>query len=595
MTVRPWIPAMLVSLASITPSAATAQSRQQQEFVQQGLLIPAFASNDRRLGRSVADELRGAVQKLHNRRELTVISGSKISETLLLAGFDDRRSPDSLTIRALARNLRADEIIRGTADRTPDGVRVNARLILARDEKQLQPLPVVTARTVEAAVAQLAPAIREARRQLVSHRRCENALRDINTERAIQMAKDGIQVYPRSTIARVCLLKAYLYIGTVAEVVLGEALAVLEQIPDSYWALDAAAKAYDAARDRERAAEMWLRLAASDTANIELTMRVVNAMAENGNSLKAEPLIVRASDARPEHLDLLRLRWRLHVANKSWKATVAVGERLLAMDSVSRADSTFFLRLATAYQANNQPLRAVEIAARGTADFPKDDRLYLVYTQLVRAESQIVVERGLALFPTLAELHVLQAQELKEKGKAEEAIVASRRALELDSTLTHGFLQLAQAEFELGRVDSALVSMRRALANGEDTTLVRQFALARGNSLFRAASGTKIRPDFELAMRFLGFADSLGSTPQSKFLLGTTALSITQSAATDAPKEKSCDLARQATSLIPLAQQNLVGGAEIAPDAARQYLEYLEQLTPVVAKQVEVLCVSTPP
>ena len=124
---------MFVILAPALARTSGAQSRQPQEFVLQGLLITALESNDRRLGRSVADELRGAVQKLHNRRELNVISGSRISETLLLAGYDDRRTPDSSTVRALVQNLRADEFLRGTADRTPEGVRINARLILARD------------------------------------------------------------------------------------------------------------------------------------------------------------------------------------------------------------------------------------------------------------------------------------------------------------------------------------------------------------------------------------------------------------------------------------------------------------------------------
>jgi tetratricopeptide (TPR) repeat protein len=581
---------LLVALAvSVTAMPADARA-QKQEFTTQSMLIPTLHATPGKLGKSVSDELRGRVQRLVNKKEMEVVKGSDISNALDRASFDDEVAHEWYVVRTLAKKLRADEVIRGRVERTPQGVRVTAQLVLIRDDRLIQPLPVVTARDADAAAAQLAVAIRDARKQLVPQRRCENALRDGKSDIAIQAAREGIQAYPRSAIARVCLVVAYLNAGTRADFVLQTAQEVLEQVPESYWALDGAAKAYDALKDRDRAATMWLRLAATDTANIELVQRIVGTMAEHGNSLKAEPLIVRASDENPDHLELLRLRWTILFANKRWPAAISAGEKLLATDSLSRSDSTFFLRLSNAYRSAERPLQALEMAARGVTRFPKDDRIYLLYTQLVRGETQVAVTRGLERFPQSAELHVLQAQDLKSKGRAEEALAISKRALELDSTLTHGFLQLAQSQAELGQLDSAYVTLHRSLAVGEDSALVGQFALSRGNALFRAANGTKQRGDFQLAMRFLAFADSVKSTTQSKFLLGAAALSITQSAATEAPTAKSCDLARQAGDLIPLATEKIAAGAEVSPDAARQYLQYLEQITPIVAKQVEVLC-----
>ena len=66
-----------------------------------------------------------------------------------------------------------------------------------------------------------------------------------------------------------------------------------------------------------------------------------------------------------------------------------------------------------------------------------------------------------------------------------------------------GRLTIAQLEIEVGRPDSALVSLRRAVLAGEDSSLVAQFALAKGNTLYRAANGTKMSTDFGLALRFL--------------------------------------------------------------------------------------------
>jgi tetratricopeptide (TPR) repeat protein len=350
----------------------------------------------------------------------------------------------------------------------------------------------------------------------------------------------------------------------------------------------------DTLRRRDEAATMWLRLAATDTADVELTQRVLYAMIFGGNSRRAEPLVLRASDDHPENVTLLRLRWRITYDNKNWPRAITAGERLMAADSAAATDSVFFLRLASAYRANNQVYKAVELAARGVDRFPGDVRLYTLYAGFVKTESDTVVTRGLALFPRNADLYAMSAKDLRAKGQVAEALQATRTALSIDSTLTRGELLIAQGEVELGRPDSALAALHRAVGHGEDTSLVAQFALARGNALLRAANGTKSRDDFRLAMRFLGFADTLRKSPQSTFLFGVAAYSITQSALSDAPKmptkPESCELSRMGAETLPLARAGLEGGQEVSPDAAKQYLDYLGQLEPYVQRQIDAFC-----
>src|SRR5688572_22242226 len=117
---------------------------------------------------------------------------------------------------------------------------------------------------------------------------------------------------------------------------------------------------------------------------------------------------------------------------------------------------------------------------------------------------------------------------------------------------------------ELGRPDSALATLWRAVNAGEDRNAIALFALAKGNTLFRAANGTELRADFQLAMRFLLLADSLKTTPQTKFLVGAAALKVAQTALTDAPKftvkEESCAISRLGLDTIPIARANLEAG-----------------------------------
>jgi len=270
---------------------------------------------------------------------------------------------------------------------------------------------------------------------------------------------------------------------------------------------------------------------------------------------------------------------------------------LLKDDPDASADSTFFLKLATAYRANQQPFKAVETIARGATLFPKDPKLYAFYTQFVKEEADSVLPRGLALFPNSAALLAINAKELRTKGRVEESLDASKRAIELDSTLAQGRLMIAQAEMELGRPDSALSTAHKAVVAGENVNDVALFVLSKGNALFRAANGTKSRADFLLAMRFLAYADTLKPTPQSKFLLGAAALSVAQNALTEAPtikvKEEACVLAQLGSQTLPIARAGLEGGVDVSPEATRQYLEYLDTIAPYAEKQIAAFCSST--
>ena len=584
----------ILLLTAITPVRNPLGAQRRQEFTQQGLLVSPFKSADKKLGNHVADEVRGRVDKAANRRELDVIDEKAMTSALFSAGFPSDMVPDLSQVRALSRFLRADEYLMGTVDRTPAGFRVRARLVLARDVRMQQPLPEAIDPDADRAAARIAASVTEARRQLAPQRRCENFLRDGHPREAIAAAAEGVTLYPRSTLARGCLLAAQLVVGTAADSVLAIAGEMLRVDTSSFYALQGAAQAYDALKDKERAAAMWTRLHLSDTVDVELSEKVVSAMLFNGNAAKAEPLITRMSNSAPDHLGLLRLRWQVLFANKSWTEATRVGATLLATDSASMKDSTFLLRLASAYKSNGEPIRAVEVAARALQAFPRNQRIFSTYVQLVRGEAVDGLTRGLAAFPQNAEFKVMQSQDLKIRGKAEESVDAMRAALALDSTIEHGQIQLARAQAELGQNDSAYMSLKRALAGGEDSTLVAQFALARGNALLRAASQTKVREDFLLAMRFASLADSVRDTPNAKFLMGVTATNVALSAATDAPKTRDCELSRLGFDMIAIAQPNLAAGADISAEAVKQYQDYLAQLQPVSAKQVEVFCKGTP-
>ena len=581
------------TLAS-TPAAAQKKS---QEFTRQGLLISNFAPRgtaDFGYGRKAGDEVRSRVAKLANRREVDVISGGDIRYQLTRSSFPEDSVLDEQSLRILGRYLRADEYVVGVVERSPKSVRLTGRLVLMRDPRMTEPLPPAAAADLGLAADAFAHAVAAARAELPAQRRCENALRDAQPQRALEFAREAVAAYPAGVLAHVCLTWALRATGAPAVEVLEAAKQVLAGDSANPHGLEGAAVALDTLHRRDESATYWLRLAATDTANLELTQRVVFAMVYGGSSRRAEPLIVHAADAHPDSLSLRRLAWRVTYENRSWPLAIRSGEALLAVDSTTARDSVFMLRLASAYRANGDTYKALALAARGVAAFPGDVKLYTLYTQFVKSESDSVIPRGIARFPRSAELLAMNARELRAKGQLADALAASRQALAVDSTLDRGELMIAQGEIELGRPDSALAALHRAASRGEDTALVAQFALARGNALLKAANGTKSRDDFQLAMRFLALADTLRRTPQSAFLVGVAAYSITQSALTDAPKApektQSCELSHLGASTLPMARAGLEAGQEVSPEAAKQFLDYLGQMEPYVQRQIDAFC-----
>jgi tetratricopeptide (TPR) repeat protein len=600
-TIIPLVAILLIGSLGAGAAAAQRSRRPASEFTRQGLLIVNFTplpGARMRDGRDAANEVRSRVSKLVDRRAVEVINGGDIAYEMERAGYNPDTVFSLATVHAIGRYLRADEYVLGHVARTSGAVRLSAELVLLRDEKLRQPLPVAVAPTVDSAAHALARSLAAARAQLVPERRCENALRDGHGREAEADARDGIAAYGDAALARTCLVWALRQRGAPPKEVLGVAREILAIDSVSPHGLEAAAVSLDSLHHADEAAAMWLRLAATAPEDVDLALRVTDALFEGGNSVAAEPFIARVSDAHPDDMRLVQQAWRVAYVNKSWPRAIRAAETLLAADSSVRRDSTFYLRLATAYGADGKQYRAIETLAHGVGAFPKDVRLYSLYARSVRAEADTVVPRGLTLFPRSADLLALQAKAFRASGKLAESLSATERAVALDSSLAQGELVIADLQFQVGQPDSALFALHRGLDHGEDSTLVAQFALQKGNALYRAASGVKTSNAFGLALRFLSFSDSVHTSTESKFLIGAAALGVAQTALAEATsisdKAASCELARRGADMLPLARVGLLAGQEAYGDAAKQSIQYLDQLDPYIGRQLTVLCPAAP-
>jgi len=561
-----------------------------QEFVRQRLLVHNFESKNVGLGRRAADKVNAAIGRGRG-SSLELANRGEMLRKLEDAGFN----PDSVLlpgeIRSLAREYRTDEYVIGqVVPLQGKAVRLSGYLVMTRDSMLRQPIATVERPDVDAAAEAFGAEVLRARTQLAPERRCENALRAGQAAAAAAAAQDGIRAYPRAAIARVCLLRAYEELAQKPDSVLRVAQALIDVDSSSIKGWEAAAAAYDQLAMRDSAGRAWSVAATLQRRDASAIGRIVMALMSDGNDSLAKPFIIEAVKDHPDDKHLAGLHWRVLLATRDWENAVRSGEALRRMDDTYETQPEYFLRMATAYRNLDQWFRAVAEAAEGVALHPADPDLYLLYTQLVMAEGDTALGRGLERFPNNGKLLALDAQLRRRRGDLQGALASTRRAIARDPTLARGNLQLAQAFIDVGQPDSALVVLPRGLRSAADSALAAQFALARGNALYQSANASHQRADFELALRYVQLSDRLSPSANAGFLIGSAAFGVAQQASTEAAAARSCPLATVADSNLVLAETQLARHGRVAPDAAKQFLDYAGQMRPYVTQQVQVFC-----
>jgi tetratricopeptide (TPR) repeat protein len=562
MTVKPLVRGATTIIGIVAALGATEVStlEAQRRAVAPPADAPRFPvlplkSADKKVGVQAADAIRSRLSTTYRIKDMYVIPRADVEAILQGSGFPPDEAPDPITARLLAAQLRGDEYLEGAVTKTPAGYRLDTRLVLTRDNAMAQPLPPAEAADVGAAARAVVASIQEARKQLGSVRACENALREGNPAAAITAARMGVAAFPQATMARVCLARAFIAQKAPADSVIPVLEAVLAVDSTSRPALELLGVAYKQANQIDKGVTAWGRLIRYYPNDAKLVSEVVNEIAASGRPAIAKPIIEQAVEQNPGDPALTRLLFLIQLASKDWKGATKTGEDLVRVDTAS-ADTTFFLRLAVAYDSDSQPQKAAETLARGVAKFPNNAALWSTYAQMLR-----------------------------NAGQLQQSLTAIDRAISINPNVEHGWFRRAQVLVELGQLDSAFASAKRGVAAGEDKSLVGQLMLVEANKKFRAARQSQQRADYQEAVRLLSQADSIAPNPTISFLLGASAFSVGDQAARENQKAKSCELAELAEDSFTTAMIHLPRGAQVQQEAAMQLLNAIPQYTRAVEGQ----------
>lgn len=542
------------------------------------LLVAVFASNDKTSGVLAADAIRARVQSGTNVKQLYVIPKTDITNYLESSGYKADSSLGATDLKELAKLLRADEVLSGIVTRTPTGLRIEPRLMLARDVSFAQPLPAVEAGSAGDAARQIEKSLIEARKQLPDNRLCENGIRDQQFDKAIASAKAGILKYPNATIARLCLASAYQQMKAPPDSVLRVTDEIRRLDPKNSFALRLAFTAHGAKGEPEKAVAALIGLLALEPNNPTLQSQVIAELAKLRQPEKALPIIDTLLMQNPGDPQLLKQKWQLTLqaavnADSTMRPgllarALAAGEEMVRADT-TLADSTYYERQIIAANAMIPP-RGLEFASRATQKFPNS-----------------------------ATFWALRASAERKAGQLQMAMQSEKRALSIDPKLPNGNLMVAQLYLEMNQADSAVAAARRAVAAGEDPKTWGQFLLGPTQATFKQGQSTDSVVYFERTLALAQESDRLGPTPASKFFVGLASFQIGIDALRQADplqrqrrpdKARICALGRKSQDMFLLTQTNMPAGGSLDANTARTVLGAVSQYAPAADQIVKQNC-----
>lgn len=539
--------AVAVMVAGMALGAATAADAQ---TTQRGapqpntdrIVVVNFRGPDRAAGVEAANAVRDRLMREFNARDLWVITKKDIDANLENAGYPTDEPLSQSDANALARQLRATTYVDGNVTPVQGQFRVDARLVLGRGQVFVQPLPSQTVARPQDAGPAIARAVKEARGHLEEEQRCYNSAAQQQYAEARQAAAAAIAEYPRTTIARICLLNVLAAQEASPDSILALANEVLAIDPRSRAALPHKYNAQVALGQTDAANNTLTSWLAADPGNTDLQNRVVNQLAASGKYDTAAVIITDALAENEGDLDLTRTAFLVYQAAQRWPDAIRTGEMLAQIDTA--VDRQYFLRMANAYVATEQPQKAAEVIARGTQKFPQD-----------------------------AELLVGAAGVYRDAGQLQQATETLKRGLALNPRAAQANLVLAQLYADQGQPDSALTALQAAQAAGDSARLVGGIAASIAQKALEAGQASQSRDEYLRAIRFGQFADQVDARNEYKFLTGAAAFQAGILELQAAQQTNSCEMARAAKEHLDIVQATIPVAGSVNPEAAAQIMQ----------------------
>ncbi|HEY4130914.1 MAG TPA: hypothetical protein VGM50_09870 [Gemmatimonadaceae bacterium] len=520
------------------------------------ILIATFHSTDRKLGSDMADELRKRIQSERSAKELYVIPKTNIDKTLEASGYKADSALNSSDLMELGKQLRAEQVIDGTVDKSGAGVHVTTRVLMKTGQQVVaQPLPPIDAKDAGDAAAKIERALTEAAKSFPNYKTCTSDLRAAKYDQAITDARAGLVAYPKSTLARLCILTAYNGQKTASpDSIITVSKALLETDPASMIALASLADAYKAKGDTASALQTQIQMWRADPQNVTLVKSIILSIANSGSPEKGLPLIDTLLVSNPGDPEMIRTKWLLQLRARQFKNAIATGKELIKADT-SAETVDFYTRMIGAAQSDSNAAAVGELSSAAAKKFPNDPSFGL-----------------------------LGIQTLIKAGQLQQALVAARRSAQATPKDTRVWLMIIGIQQQLNQADSIPATAQAAIAAGVPKDAMAVPLTAALAPLLQKAQASKTRDDWTAVQLAAQSVNGIAPSVEASFYYGYASFSIAQDAAQNIqglvkgkPKkddvEKACSEVKVAEDNLAIAQVEVPKGGKFQPAAAGQIMQ----------------------
>jgi hypothetical protein len=156
------------------------------------MMVAPFRGNEAGLGPKVSGQIIDKLTSDIPLKYLYVIPQKSVCDNLKASGFSCDSTPDPITSKLLATQLRADQYMEGTVTKNAQTYKLETRMVLTRDNTMVQPLPDLEGTKLGDLVDKLSKDVQEARKQLADEQTCEHALRGGSPQDAITAARAAV-------------------------------------------------------------------------------------------------------------------------------------------------------------------------------------------------------------------------------------------------------------------------------------------------------------------------------------------------------------------------------------------------------------------
>jgi len=521
----------------------------------------ASATADSSASVAIAEGMRGRLTKVAG-TEYTIVSDTTMNLALEQFGYPRNAILSPANALILAKQIPGTKgIITSTLTRQEGGpYSMTSRLFgVQSDAGVVQAAQQQPGEKLDAFGARAAEALKPAFAAFDDAKACED-LRATKPEEATKAAQQSLKSVPDQGLAHLCLAQIAIAQKKPRPEIVTELTAATKGDPLSLTAWTLLAEQHEQAGDTAAVVADFKQMLLVAPGNQKLRETIFKYLLQAGKPNVAREVADEGLKIDPNNWELYDLKSNACLFQSDFKCAIDALAQAYAVDS-TRADSSFYKKIAVA--AAQQP----------------DTARLLEWSQ-----------RGLKKYPDNVELLGYAEQAYLLTGQTDSVVAISKRLLAADPANLDPALAAIQALAGAGKISEAAPLIESVQAKGSPTQKEQLSAILANAALPLLQKGD-YPPAADLSRECVKSADPKGRIVGScQLILG---LSAFQSAATmdaETEKTKSCDMAKQEDALVNEAEVALTAAKATRPDAVEKPLAAVPQFKARTASMIKSYC-----